>query len=85
MNKIINNRLTIRIAHWSLAIVTILFVVSGFGITEFRVIETITFGLLTKNLAFRIHEVLWIPFVILLVLHVYQSLIRKNKGHKKIT
>lgn len=82
MNKIINSRLAIRIAHWSLLVVAIFFLVSGFGITEFRVVETITFGLLTKNLAFRIHEVLWIPFVILLVLHSYQGLRRKNKDHK---
>ena len=79
MNKIIHNRLTLRIAHWSLATVALLFLVSGFGITEFRVVEVITFGLLTKNLAFRIHEVLWIPFVILLALHLYQSLSRKYR------
>jgi cytochrome b subunit of formate dehydrogenase len=83
MNKIINNLLIIRITHWSFAVVAILFLVSGFGITEFRVVETITFGLFTKNLAFRIHEVLWIPFLILLVLHSYQGLSRKKKSHKK--
>jgi cytochrome b subunit of formate dehydrogenase len=82
MNKIINNLLVIRITHWSLLVVAILFLISGFGITGFRVVETITFGLLTKNLAFRIHEVLWIPFVVLLLLHSYQGLSRKNKGHK---
>jgi cytochrome b subunit of formate dehydrogenase len=83
MNKIINNLLVIRITHWSFAVVAILFLISGFGITEFRVVETITFGLFTKNLAFRVHEVLWIPFLILLVLHSYQGLSRKKKGHKK--
>ena len=83
MKKLINNRLTIRIAHWSLAVVALLFLVSGFGITEFRIVETITFGLFTKNMAFKMHEVLWIPFVILLALHFYQSVSRKNKGQNK--
>jgi hypothetical protein len=60
-------------------VVTIVFLVSGFGITEFRIVETLTFELLTKSLAFKIHEVIWIPFVILLVLHSYQGLSRKKK------
>jgi hypothetical protein len=60
-------------------VVAIVFLVSGFGITEFRIVETLTFGLLTKSLAFKIHEVVWIPFVILLVLHSYQGLSRKKK------
>lgn len=83
MNKFMNNRLAIRIVHWSLAVVAIIFLVSGFGISEFRVVETITLGLLTKNLAFRIHEMLWIPFVILLILHMYQSISRKKNKVKK--
>jgi hypothetical protein len=60
-------------------VVTIVFLVSGFGITEFRIVETLTFGLLNKSLAFKIHEVVWIPFVVLLVLHSYQGLSRKKK------
>lgn len=53
---------------------------TGFGITEFRTVETLTFGLLTKNLAFKTHNNLWIPFMILLGLHVFFSLIKKRKG-----
>jgi cytochrome b subunit of formate dehydrogenase len=82
MNRIINNRLTMRIVRWALAIVTVVFLVSGFGITEFRIVETVTFGLFTKNLAFRIHEIVWVPFVILLVVHIYQSL-SGRKARKK--
>jgi cytochrome b subunit of formate dehydrogenase len=83
MNKVMNNRLVIKIVHWSLAVVAILFLISGFGISEFRVVETVTFGLLTKNLAFRMHEVLWIPFVVLLILHIYQSIRWKKNKFKK--
>ena len=71
-------RLIRKILHWSLLVVVILYVISGFGITEFRTVETVTFGLLTKPLAFKIHEVLWIPFIILLVLHVFLSLVRRR-------
>jgi cytochrome b subunit of formate dehydrogenase len=83
MNKVMNNRLVIKIVHWSLAVVAILFLISGFGISEFRVVETVTFWLLTKNLAFRMHEVLWIPFVVLLILHIYQSIRWKKNKFKK--
>lgn len=47
---------------------------SGFGITKFGIVESLTFGLLTKKLAFEMHEYLWIPFVVLLVLHVFLPL-----------
>jgi cytochrome b subunit of formate dehydrogenase len=79
MKNVLKRRRVIQITHWTFAVVTILFLVSGFGITEFRIVETLTFGLLTKSLAFKIHEVVWIPFVILLVLHSYQGLSRKKK------
>ena len=54
-----------------LLVVTLVFLLSGFGITEFRLIERITFGMLTKPLAFRMHSYLWIPFVVLLLTHVW--------------
>jgi cytochrome b subunit of formate dehydrogenase len=63
-------RLFERIIQWALLIVTFLYVLSGFGITEFRIIESATFGLLSKNLSFAIHDNLLIPFIILLVVHV---------------
>ncbi len=67
---------------WLLAIVTVLYGVSGFGITEFRTVETLTFGLLTKNLAFKIHNSLEIPFIILLLLHICLPFIFKWKKRK---
>ena len=56
--------------HWSLLILTVLYLVSGLGITQYRIIEALTLGLLTRSLAFRIHDVLLIPFFALLFLHV---------------
>jgi len=62
-------RLVGKAVHWSLYAVTILLVISGLGITEYRTIEPLTFGLLSKSLSFRIHLQLWIPFLPLLALH----------------
>jgi len=56
--------------HWSLLVLTVIYLVSGLGITQYRIIEAVTLGLLTKNLAFRIHDVLLIPFFALLCLHI---------------
>jgi cytochrome b subunit of formate dehydrogenase len=71
-----------------LAIVIVLYIVTGFGINEFRTIETLTFGLLTKNLAFKIHNVLLIPFIILLILHlclpyIFSRLKQQNKSENR--
>lgn len=70
------------ITHWTLLAISILFLFSGFGITEFRTVEAITGGLFTKVLAFRMHEVLWIPFVVFLVLHVTFSVILRRRKMK---
>ena len=56
--------------HWALFIITLLYLVTGLGITQYHIVETLTLGLLTKNVAFRVHDSLLIPFVALLVLHV---------------
>jgi cytochrome b subunit of formate dehydrogenase len=56
--------------HWALFIITLLYLVTGLGITQYHIVESLTFGLLTKNVAFRVHDSLLIPFIALLVLHV---------------
>ena len=71
-------RRTQKTIYWLLLAVTVVFLVSGFGITEFRIVEAATFGLLTKSLAFKMHEIIWIPFVILLVLHLALGLLKKR-------
>ncbi len=80
MKNIINQDLFKKTIHWSLAALVIFYLVTGFGITEFRTVETLTFGLLAKNLAFKIHNILWIPFIILLGLHIFLTLIKKRNA-----
>ena len=65
---------------WLLLAVLAFYILTGFGITQFRTVEAITFGLLTKNLSFRIHNALTIPFAVLLVVHiVLPYILRKTK------
>lgn len=67
-----------KATHWLLTVAIILYVVSGYGIAEFRTMERITFGLLSKPLAFRIHTILTIPFLVLLGLHIYFTYRRRS-------
>jgi Ni,Fe-hydrogenase I cytochrome b subunit len=66
-----NQQLVRRTIHWLLTVVVIIYLVTGFGITQYRIVEPLTFGLLTKNLTHRIHINLEIPFIILLVVHIW--------------
>jgi len=67
----INQRLVKGTIHWLLTVVAIVYLITGFGITEYRIVETLTFGLLTKSLAHQIHMNLVIPFIVLLILHIW--------------
>lgn len=73
----IPNRVRILV-HWSLLVVTVIYFISGFGVTEFRTIEALSSGLITKSLSFEVHNSLWIPFITLLVLHIVFALIKKR-------
>lgn len=59
-----------RILRWSLALVTVIVIISGLGITYFSSVEYLTSGLLSKSLAFQLHFWIFIPFLILFLLHI---------------
>lgn len=71
MKDALKARMAKQIVQGLLLVVMVLYFITGLGITQFRIVESVTFGLLTKPLAFQIHNYLWIPFVILLALHIY--------------
>jgi hypothetical protein len=62
---------------WLLLAVTIVYLVSGFGITSPEIAGPLTAGILGKALAFRLHDVLWMPFIALLALHVIWNIGRR--------
>jgi thiosulfate reductase cytochrome b subunit len=79
MKNILKENLARQVIHWLLLVVLVLYLLTGFGITEYRVVEHLTLGLLSKNLAFNIHNNLLIPFIVLLGLHIYQQTGKKSK------
>ena len=50
------------------------------GITRYEVITPLTLGLLDKALSYKIHVLLWGPFLILVVLHVYLNTSPKKRS-----
>lgn len=62
-----------------LAIVTVLLLVTGWGITEYRVVTPLTFGLLSKNVAFRIHNAVIIPSIVVLAAHLTLMFMGRHK------
>jgi thiosulfate reductase cytochrome b subunit len=69
-----------RFIAWLLAGVSILLVLTGLGITRYEVITPLTLGLLDKALSYKIHVLLWGPFLILVVLHVYLNTSPKKRS-----
>lgn len=83
MKKWFFNRYTKQVIQYLLLLLMVLYLISGFGITEFRIVEFLTFGVFTKNVAFILHNNLLIPMLILLILHIVQgSLSRKLRTTK---
>lgn len=75
-------RLIGKIIQWLLLAVAVVLLISGLGITEYRIVETLSFGLITKNVAHQIHTApgLWIFFVVLLALHIALPFIGRKKN-----
>ena len=79
MNRWAVLRVVRRIVPWLLVVNVAAYLLTGFGISHYHTVETITFGLLSKYLANRIHLELWIPFVVLLALHISLALLFRRK------
>jgi len=60
-----------RLVIWLLGGVTIVFLLTGFGITTPDLVTPLTLGVLPKSVSYRLHTYLWGPFLILLLLHIY--------------
>ncbi len=59
-----------RVIDWTLYAVTIVYLLTGLGITQSRITERLTFGLLSKSFALNIHANLLVPFLALLSIHL---------------
>ena len=66
------------VISWSLLGVTLIFLLTGFGISDSNIVTPMTLGLLGKAASFKWHEVLWIPFVVLLAAHLIFNVVLKR-------
>ena len=57
--------------HFTLTVVTSLYVTTGIGISDHRLMESLSLGLLTKERSLWIHGNLLQLFAVLLFLHIY--------------
>ena len=65
-----------------LYIVIVLIIISGLGMTYFRTVEYLTLGVLQKNTAFMIHEILFPVFLLLLIIHtIIPTLLKRKKDN----
>ena len=71
-----------RIVQWLLLATALVLLVTGLGITEYGIVEKISFGLLTKSLSLKVHTAppVWILFVLLLAIHIALPFIRRKKN-----
>ncbi|MDH4330250.1 MAG: hypothetical protein OEV93_01740 [Candidatus Moranbacteria bacterium] len=70
MNKI----LVRKIINISLLAVIVLFVLSGYAVTNAKFLDFIGFGIIRRGSFFSIHSGLIIPLIVLVFLHVYPYL-----------
>ena len=64
------------LVRWLLFLTVLLYALSGYGISNPKAVESLTFGLITKSVAFSIHDNLIIPFALLMFLHILPFFIR---------
>ena len=59
-----------RVCGWvtmALALVTLL---TGYGITQYRIVDPLTLGILNKAMAQRLHAYIDVPFLVFMLAHV---------------
>jgi hypothetical protein len=59
-----------RWCGWAAAVLLLLTILTGYGISEFRTVTRLTFSILDKVTAQRLHHVLDVPLMLFLVGHV---------------
>jgi cytochrome b subunit of formate dehydrogenase len=59
-----------RICGWLTMILALVTLLTGYGITQFRIVDSLTYGILNKALAQRLHGYTDLPFLALMLTHV---------------
>ena len=75
-------RIMKALTHVLLTVVIIIFIITGFGISNYQIIESLTGGTLSKLTSFQIHSNLIMPLIVLLVVHIAFTVGKKLKKEK---
>jgi hypothetical protein len=59
-----------RWCGWAAMALLIFTALTGYGISEFRIVSSLTFGLLNKVVSHRLHHYTEVPMLVLLIAHV---------------
>ncbi len=65
-----------RVAAWTSALILVLYIVSGYGITRADETRALTGGLMTLERAFTLHNNLYIPLLVTFAFHTVMGLRR---------
>jgi|GEM_PF-3389347 len=71
-----------KTVHIILGILIFLVIISGMGINYFRSIEILTLGLLNKDLSFQLHSLLFLPLLLILLIHIFFPWLWSKKKDK---
>jgi hypothetical protein len=67
------------LVHTLLTVVIVLFIITGFGISNYQIVTSLTGNVLSKINSYQIHTTLIIPFIVLLMLHIGFTVGKKFK------
>jgi thiosulfate reductase cytochrome b subunit len=86
MDKLAGRKRRIRnLGRWCgyLALGLLLFtLLTGYGITEYRIVDPLTLGLLGKAIAQRLHPYTEVPMVIFLLVHISIALWGRREAER---
>jgi cytochrome b561 len=71
-----------KVVHWLVTILIALYLFSGLGITNYQIVEAVTFGSVSKLGAYQLHTSLLVPFLVVLGLHIGLSLLQQSQQRK---
>jgi len=72
-----------RWCGWAAALLLLFTVLTGYGITAFRTVTSLTFGILGKATSQRLHHYTDIPLLVFLIAHIGLALWERLGRHDK--
>ena len=67
-------KLISRVSAWALLVTVLIFIISGWGITQTETIYRLSFGLIDRRIANLIHRLMDIPLGIFFLSHIFANI-----------